>query len=219
MFNVDKIIKISNNKLQVPVGMGTSCDGKYINFIFHTKNINESFVKLPTDWLSQTCLLIKCINNSQWHNSCKQKCCIFIKCLASGSECEQTHWDSAVKAICHSVPISWSKALGYISELVLPTQIKFFRNLHKIFFILKINTCFLNTARVETRRRAERNWGSQYLEKSAYINPFFVKRNCTMPMALPFIAVQRRESLFGSILKLKILSETKLLSAPQGMYK
>lgn len=48
MFNVGKITKTPNNKLQIPVGMGTSCDGKYIIFIFHTKNINESFVKLPT---------------------------------------------------------------------------------------------------------------------------------------------------------------------------
>lgn len=134
MFNVDTKSKMPNNKLQIPVGMGASCDGKYIIFIFHTKNINESLVKLPTGWLSQTCLLIKWINNSQRHNSCKHKYCIFIKWLASGSKCDQTHWDSAVKAMCYSVPISWSKASGYISKLVLQTQIKFFRNLCKIFF-------------------------------------------------------------------------------------
>lgn len=58
MFNVGKIIKMPKYKLSVPVEIGTSCDGKYIILIFHTKNINELFVKLSTDWLSWTCLLI-----------------------------------------------------------------------------------------------------------------------------------------------------------------
>lgn len=53
---------------------------------FIQRVVNESFEKLPTDWLSQIYLLIKCISNSQRHNSCKHKCCIFINHLASGSE-------------------------------------------------------------------------------------------------------------------------------------
>ena len=38
-----------NNKLQIPVGMGASCDGIYVIFVFHKKNTNESLVKLSTD--------------------------------------------------------------------------------------------------------------------------------------------------------------------------
>lgn len=38
-----------NNKLRIPVGMGASCDGIYVIFVFHTKNTNKSLVKLSAD--------------------------------------------------------------------------------------------------------------------------------------------------------------------------
>lgn len=57
MFNVDKIDKMPNNKLWVSAETRTSYDGVYVIFIFQTKNINESLVKLSVDWLSQTYLL------------------------------------------------------------------------------------------------------------------------------------------------------------------
>lgn len=158
MFNVGKITKMPKNKLSVPVEVGTSGVGKYIILIFYTENINELFVKLSTDWLSWACLLIKCINNSQWQSSWKHKYCIFIKCLASGSECEQTHWNSIVKSnVLFCTSLSRSKDSSHVSKLKLYAYSLNFSEIYITQFLFwKLVLIFLT----QLGRRAEGNRGS-----------------------------------------------------------